>query len=147
MTESWGELNSHGQGKTGLEWSIGRLEVKIPQMLGQSARWPVWFLASDKSAEICFALPDVPIRNTISFALPLLNSRFAFPTLRTERERWGTRHFWLFDVLCLLPAPSLCRPFGTGVFLSGLDRGKMQRSFVGSHALRARLRCLRMTTI
>ena len=26
-----GELNSRGQGKTGLEWAIGRLEVKIPQ--------------------------------------------------------------------------------------------------------------------
>ena len=24
---------------------------------------------------------------------------FTFPTFRTERERWGTRCFWLFDGL------------------------------------------------
>ena len=47
MTESWGELNSHGQAKTGLEWAIGRLEVKIPRGEPVSPL-PVWFLASDK---------------------------------------------------------------------------------------------------
>ena len=31
------------------------------------------------------------------------SSRFAFPTFRTGRERWGSRHFWLFEVLGLTP--------------------------------------------
>ena len=83
------------------------------------------------------------------------SSRFAFPTFRTGRERWGSRHFWLFEVLGLTPWAKFMSSFGAGVCLAGLDCGRMQRSprqargrlFVGSRALRARLRCLRMTAV
>ena len=89
-------------GHLGSDWLLGSLRGLNLLLRSTQGLRPGLNYVAPSGLVFCGELsprPGLAVRQRSSIeCCGVRSSRFAFPTFRTGRERWGVRHFWLVEV-------------------------------------------------